>query len=185
METTHNDRDEIIRRIARYRADPDVARREAAQRVSAYVYGNILVFAALVPLETGVVTSGRAVLIVLGVAVSTFIAHIFAELLGGAIEHDPDAEDDDDWWSRLRGSVPIVSSATVPAALLVAAWIGWIPATAATLASEIYVMVRLAFIGIVVARLSNTGSFTRTLLAGLAAAGVAAAISILKVLTTH
>lgn len=58
---------------------------DAASRTSAYVYGNILVLAALVPLSIADVRSGTAVLIVLGTAVSTFFAHLFAETVGGSM----------------------------------------------------------------------------------------------------
>jgi hypothetical protein len=52
-------------------------RDNAASRISAYIYGNILVLTALVPIVTAEKHLG--ILVVLGAALSTFIAHSFAE----------------------------------------------------------------------------------------------------------
>ncbi|MFI6309918.1 hypothetical protein ACIBEK_07285 [Nocardia fusca] len=52
----------------------------AASRISAYIYGNILVLTALVPVVSAEKYVG--ILLVLGTALSTFIAHSFAETVG-------------------------------------------------------------------------------------------------------
>ena len=52
----------------------------ARRRISAYIYGNILVLAALIPVTKSQETVGIA--IVVGAALSTFLAHVFAESVG-------------------------------------------------------------------------------------------------------
>ena len=51
-----------------------------ASRVSAYVYGNVLILTALVPLHN--TSTSHAAMIVIGTGLSTFIAHAFAESVG-------------------------------------------------------------------------------------------------------
>lgn len=179
-------------RLVRYRADPNLSRAEAADRISAYVYGNILAFAAVVPLTTHAVETGRAVWTVLGVSVSTLLAHVFAEFLGAGVmgTHDtapgePGTSERTQWLHELRNSTPIATSATVPCLLLAAGWLGWLPATAAIVASEVYLFIRIALVGLVVERLHAERGTARTLLAGLVAAAVAAGISVLKVVAGH
>ncbi|WP_157545714.1 hypothetical protein [Hamadaea tsunoensis] len=183
------DRPGLRERVVRYRADPHLSREQAADRISAYVYGNILAFAAVVPLTEHTVASGKAVWAVLGVSVSTLLAHVFAELLGAGVLSTPGEGDGTGervaWTQELRNSTPIVTSATVPCLLLVAGWAGWLPATATVVASEIYLLVRIALVGLVVERLHTERSTARTLLAGLAAAAIAAGIAVLKAVVAH
>jgi len=55
---------------------------DAKQRTTAYVYGNLLVLAAILSVTEEDVDSNRAFWIVLGTAISTFVAHVFAEAMG-------------------------------------------------------------------------------------------------------
>jgi len=55
---------------------------DAAARISAYVYGNMVVLAALASLDLDAMTSGHAALVVAGVAASTFLAHAVADGIG-------------------------------------------------------------------------------------------------------
>ncbi|MCO8271639.1 hypothetical protein M1L60_13665 [Actinoplanes sp. TRM 88003] len=171
-------------RVVRYRADGDLSGERAAARISAYLYGNIIVFATLVPLTDEDAAHGHALTLVLGVAVSTYLAHVFSEIVGhnaraGApmTRHEIRHE--------LRDSQPVVSSAVLPCLLLAAAWAHWIEGSAATLISEIYLLVRMALVGFLVERLRSQKPSFRTLLAGLALAAVAAAISLLKAVLGH
>lgn len=171
-------------RIIRYRADRALTREQAAARISAYVYGNIILFAALVPMTEADAAHGHALQVLAGVAVSTLLAHVFAELIGhnvreekpltlGAIRHE------------LRDAGPIATTATVPALLMAAAWAGWLPGVAAIAASDVYLLLRLAAIGLIVERLRSSRVSPRTLLAGIGLAAVAAAIALLKVTVSH
>ena len=55
---------------------------DAAARISAYVYGNMVVLATLASLTQDAMTSGHAALVVAGVAASTFLAHAVADGIG-------------------------------------------------------------------------------------------------------
>ena len=58
---------------------------DAKQRTTAYVYGNLLVLAAILSVTDEDVDSNRAFWIVLGTGVSTFVAHVFAEAMGAQV----------------------------------------------------------------------------------------------------
>ncbi|GAC68198.1 hypothetical protein GS4_14_00270 [Gordonia soli NBRC 108243] len=61
------------------RISPD----RAARRITAYIYGTILVLAALIPVMTSPETFGVAIIV--GAAFSTSLAHTFAESVGQSL----------------------------------------------------------------------------------------------------
>jgi len=159
---------------------------DAATRTTAYVYGNILVLAALVILTPADIESGRAFWIVIGTAVSTYLAHVFAETLGGLVRHP--ATSPVTLRSALllaRESWPVLTSGLLPAAILAVGWLEIIPAATSLLLAEAVVLLRIAGTGIVVARLRNEPSSVRIILVGVAVGVVGALISLLKVYLTH
>ena len=159
---------------------------DAATRTTAYVYGNILVLAALITQTSEDVYSGRAFWIVIGTAVSTFLAHVFAEGLGGLIRHP--ANDPVTWRGALalaRESWPVLTSGLLPAALLVLGWTQIMTSGPSLVLAETVVLVRIAGTSIIVARLRNEPSSFRVILAGVAVAVIAALISLVKVYLTH
>jgi hypothetical protein len=159
---------------------------DAATRTTAYVYGNILVLAALVIQAPADVESGRAFWIVIGTAVSTYLAHVFAESLGGLIRHQ--ATETVTLRSALlvaRESWPVLTSGLLPAVILAVGWLGVIPATASLLLADAVVLLRIAGTGIIVARLRNEPSSLRVILLGVVVGVVGALISLLKVYLTH
>jgi hypothetical protein len=179
------DRDPGLReRIVRYRADPALPREEAAARTSAYVYGNILVFAAMLALTEEDVHHAHAVLVVLGAAACTFLAHVFSEVIGRGMRSDQ-AMTRADLLHELRDSNPIVTSALFPGLLLTLGALDWLPAGAVLIASDVYLFVRMALIGLIIERLRGGRASPRMLLAGLAIAVLAAAIALLKVTISH
>lgn len=157
-------------------------RRNAARRISAYVYGNILILAALIPVPTSPGHVG--VLIVLGTALSTFIAHVFAEGVGQSIRENRPLTSVDRW-SDLRDSVPILSSATLPCVILAGAWFGWLEPRTAQLLAEVAMLVRIGGIVFVIRRLQGTRPHRSTLVQALAVGGVATVVVVLKVILTH
>jgi hypothetical protein len=152
--------------------------REARERTTAYVYGNVLVLAAVVQATLGEVT-GRSVVIVLGTAVTTFMAHVFAGVVTSTT------------WSRrtllheARDARPILTAGLVPAALL---WLAlyWLPAPLAVVLAEVLLIVRIAVTGKVAARLAGEPTSRITAVAGIVIALVALVIVLMKVaLTSH
>lgn len=170
-------------RVIGFRADPSLSEADAVDRIGAYVYGNILTFAALVPLTAHAVATGHAVWAVLGVSASTLLAHVFADLVGGGVRSSPGGRPE--VFHELRNAAPIVTSATVPCLILLAGWAGWIAAGAAVLISEIYLMIRMAVVGLVVERLHAARPTAWALVAGVVAAVLAAGIAVLKAVIAH
>ena len=124
-------------------------RHDAASRISAYIYGNILVLAALVPVP--VADSSLGVAVVIGTALSTFVAHSFAEAVGDSVRQGT-ALTPAERRVELRNSVPILSSAVLPSLILCAGWIGWLEPRTAQVLAEIAVLVRIAGIVYVIGR---------------------------------
>jgi hypothetical protein len=155
-------------------------------RVSAYVYGNIFVLAALFATSPESVAHWSAVLIVAATSATTFFAHVVAHNIGQAIGRTENEEDLRVQLSKeARDAVPIMTSGTVPAVLLGLGAMGWLPSWLAQLLAEGYVVVRLAGTGIVVRRLSGAASDKGGLWSGLALAGIGIVIAALKEIFTH
>jgi hypothetical protein len=161
-----------------------LAPEDAARRVSAFVYGDILVLAALVALDPEDLNGTKAVAYVVGTGVSTFVAHVLAESVGFRLRTDQRLTREH-MRHELRDSLPIVSATAVPALLLGAVLPGWLDADQALLLAIAVTILRLASLGWVVAHLRQRRASISTLLSGvlLALAGIAAAA--LKWWLTH
>ncbi|BAL88090.1 hypothetical protein AMIS_28700 [Actinoplanes missouriensis 431] len=171
-------------RLVQYRANRRLPSAQAGARISAYVYGNIIAFASVVALKPADLGHGHALALVAGVTVSTFVAHVFADLVGS------NADDDETMTGsalrhELRDSMPVVTSALVPCVLMGVGWAGWLNPRTVIAASAFYLMVRMALVGFVIERLRHRRPSPRTLVAGLALAVAAAAIGLLKTVLSH
>lgn len=149
---------------------------DAQHRTTAFIYGNIVVLATLAPISLHQVT-GRDVVSVLGIAVSTFLAHLFATVVTST------------WsWPNLqrkaRDSAPILTSGVIPALLVSTALLGF-PSLGAVLLAELLLVARLAMLGTLIARLRGTPTSAGAKRAGLGIALVALVIVIAKVVLTH
>jgi hypothetical protein len=170
----------FVRRLLRGAPAPE----DSARRVSAFVYGDILVLAALVALDAEDLNGTKAVAYVVGTGISTFVAHVLAESVGFRVRTDqrvtPELVR-----HELRDSVPIISATALPALLLGAARLGWLDGGQALLLAIGVTVVRLASLGWVVGHLRQRRASWRTFLSGvlLAVAGVGAAA--LKWWLTH
>ena len=154
-------------------------------RVSAYIYGNIFVLAALFATSPESVAHWSAVVIVAATSATTFFAHVVAHNIGQSIGR-PDEEDlRAQLAQEARDAVPIMTSGTVPAVLLALGAVGWLLPGLSQLLAEAYVVVRLAGTGIVVRRLSGASSPRGGFWSGLALAGIGVTIAALKEIFTH
>ncbi|GAB83603.1 hypothetical protein RVF83_09800 [Gordonia rubripertincta] len=158
-------------------------REHAAPRISAYIYGNILILAALIPLH--LTDDFVGVLIVLGTAASTFVAHVFAEAVGRRVHEGPVHPTKTMVLRNLRDSVPILSSASVPCLILAAAWMGWIDPRTAQIAAEIVILLRIGGTVFVIDRLNNERPSRATLIGAAAVTVVATVIVVIKIVLTH
>jgi hypothetical protein len=149
----------------------------AQHRTTAFIYGNILVLAAVVQVSLHEIT-GRSVVTVLATAVTTFLAHVFADVITST-------------WSWLtvlhaaRDSAPILTSGIIPATLLLLAPMLGFPSSVAVLLAELLLVARIASVGIVVARLRTEPTSSNTVLGGIALALLGLIIVVTKVVLTH
>ncbi|WP_245650499.1 hypothetical protein [Nocardia harenae] len=157
-------------------------RSRAAARISAYVYGNVLILAALIPIPVSPRHVG--ILIVAGVALSTFVAHAFAESIGQSIREDRSLTAVDRR-GELRDSLPILTAAVLPCAVLAWAWFGGLEPRTAQLLAEGTVLVRIGGTAFVIRRLRGRRPHRSTLIQAVLVTAVATAVVVVKVILTH
>jgi len=85
-----------------------------AQLVSAAAYGSVLVLAALAVIGVSEVAEGHGAELVAGVGVATWIAHLFAELLGNRVLHPHRLHWGEAGEAALDGA-PILAATVLPA----------------------------------------------------------------------
>jgi hypothetical protein len=162
----------------------DQQREDAASRVSAYVYGNVLVMAALIALGPEDLHGPTGILYVLGTGVSTFVAHVVGDAAGRRIREGRSVR-----WSgvrrELRGSMPIATAATAPAISLLLAWPGPADADVVLIVALAVTDLRLALLGSAVEWFSGERSSLRLFLAGIGLAVISAVAAALKWQLTH
>jgi hypothetical protein len=93
-----------------------VARR--AEWATAAVYGTVLVLAALAVIDEENVSSGLGWELVVGVGATTWIAHLYAEVVGDDLRHGSALERDEVVRSMVDG-LPIIVASLPPAVVLV------------------------------------------------------------------
>ncbi|NLV79913.1 MAG: hypothetical protein GXY65_11345 [Rhodococcus sp.] len=165
--------------LTRHRPLPE---RSASGRMSAYIYGNLIVLATLVPITTTSQYVGIA--IVLGTSFSTFLAHAFAEAVALSV-HEGKELSRAERLGELRDSVPILSSAVMPCLILATAWVGWLEPRTAQILAEVTVLVRIASTVFVIQRLLGRRPTTSTVVAAAAIAVTATIVVVVKIALTH
>ncbi|MBY6413833.1 hypothetical protein HQ346_23070 [Rhodococcus sp. BP-252] len=173
----------LLHRPLLSRTDP-LDRENAASRISAYVYGNILILAALIPLTSPEEHTFQGVAIVVGTGVSTFVAHAFAEGVGQTVRTGSHLSRAGRW-EQLRDSVPILSATVLPAALLAVGWWGLLDPAIGQIAAEVVIIARIASTNFVIGRLRGEKPTRGTLLGSIALAVAAALIVSVKIVLTH
>jgi hypothetical protein len=149
---------------------------DARKRTVAFIYGNILVLAAVVQ-ATFIDLNARSVVVVLGTAATTFMAHVFAGVVTSTT-----------WsWHTLRrearDSMPILTSGFAPALLLSLALFG-LPALLAVLLAELLLIIRIGTTGMVAARLASEPASKSAVISGVVVALLALGIVVVKVVMT-
>jgi uncharacterized membrane protein YwaF len=156
-----------------------------AQRVSAFIYGNILVLSALVVLSPDALQTTRGFVQVLAVAFSTFVAHVMSDLFAHLLRH-PDGEGlAAKLPGDLRDAVPIASSAMPATVVLVAASLGWLEADLAWAIAIGVTLLPLSLLGPIAAWIAREPFSLRPLLAGVLLALLIGVIALLKAVLTH
>jgi hypothetical protein len=150
--------------------------------VSAYVYGNVLVLAAVVGASRATVASGAGVAVVAGTVLSTYVAHVLAHSIGslfGGTDGRSAVR------VQLRDAVPVISSGSTPALVLAATALGWLPTLWGQAVASAVVVARIAATGVVYRRLREDVPLRKAWTVGALAAAVAALAVVLKLTLTH
>lgn len=92
-------------------------RERLAERVSAASYGTILVLTALAAIDADAVASGLGWELVTGVGVATWLAHLYAELVGDLFRHE-EARPRKEIPRAMADGLPILLATVVPAVML-------------------------------------------------------------------
>ncbi len=158
-------------------------RARAARRIESYVYGNVLVLAAIIAAGTQDVAEGRTAAIALGTAASTFLAHLLAMLVGHQAEED--SPDGHSFRDAVRDGVPMATSGALPSVALALGWLGWVDPDVAWWIAVGIIGVRLISLGSVVSYLKGEPSRWKTALIGFVLAAAGVLVALLKNLLTH
>ena len=150
---------------------------------SAASYGTVLVLAALSVIGVSEVALGHGAELVAGVGVATWLAHLFAEILGQHVEHEVPRGRQEVARAAVDGS-PILAATVLPAIVLVLGRLDVVSATSARVAAIVVAILQLLGIGAVVAYVAPTQPAARwTFAASTAAAGLV--IVVLSVALGH
>ncbi|MCW2775742.1 MAG: uncharacterized protein JWN91_4068 [Nocardioides sp.] len=167
------------RRVEEARALPPERKRA---RVTAYVYGNILVLAAVATATPETIENGHAAVVVAATTITTYLAHVLAHEVGEALVNE-EVETDR---QELRDALPIISSGSIPIALLLAGALSkQVDIGLAELVAMGVVVCRLAATGTLVTRLGGQPSTRRAVWGGFALAAIGILIATLKAVFLH
>ena len=154
-----------------------------AERVRAASYGTVLVIAALGVTNVADVGLGYSAELVLGVGVATWIAHLYAELLGRhVVEHEPLRRTH--VTEAMADGSPILLATLLPATVLLIGRGDLLDAGPARTLALVVAFAQLLGIGAVVARRSPGRSHAGWLFAA-ATAGIGIGIGVVSVLLGH
>ena len=161
----------------------EIPRERLAELVSAASYGTVLVLAALSVIGVSEVAHGHGAELVAGVGLATWLAHLFAEILGGHVLHDSPRGRAEIARAMVDGS-PILAATVLPAAILLLARVDVLADGTARVLAIVVAILQLAGIGTVVAASAPTPPAMRWTYA-ISTAGVGLAIVALTVALGH
>lgn len=170
----------MSRSLTGRRADIDPHRVES--RVAAYVYGDVLVLAAVIGASPHSITSGTAMALVLATVASTYVAHVLAHSIGVLFGGDNDHERAG---HTLRDALPIISSGVVPAAVLLLAAAGLVTGLVGQAVAATVPLLRIAATGLIYRHLQDEVPFARAVWVGVLAAAVALLAVVIKLAVAH
>ena len=168
----------------RRRVGPDVTLDRARSRTSAYVYGNILVLTAVAGVDSANILDWSALFVVAGTTITTFLAHILAHSIGQQLGRTGE-EAQLHIRDEVRDSLPIASSGSIPALMMLLGAAGIVPPLWAQLIAALVIVGRLAFLGILVEKMTARKSTLGALWSGVVLAGLSVIIVSAKIFITH
>lgn len=128
-----------------------------AERISAASYGTVLIIAALLFVEPADVTSGWGWELVVGVGAATWLAHLYADVLGNRVRTE-DATRPHELRKAMIDGLPTLLSAVAPAAVLLLGRLGALEPRQALWLAVIVALLQLLAIGAFVGAVSGQRS---------------------------
>lgn len=180
---SHSRYDRLRDRIRRH-VGPDVSLDRARSRASAYVYGNILVLTAVAGVDSANILDWSALFVVAGTTITTFLAHVLAHAIGQQLGRTGE-EAQLHVRDEVRDSLPIASSGSVPALMMFLGALAIIPPVVAQLVAALIIVGRLAFLGILVERMTARTSTFGMLWSGVVVAGLSLIVVGATIFVTH
>jgi hypothetical protein len=159
------------------------ARRRLPELVSAASYGTVLTLVSLAAIDPEAVDSGLGWEIVTGVGVATWLAHLYAEVVGDHIRYDAPLDRQEMAEAAVDG-IPIVVAAVLPAVMLLLGRLDVLDDRVALWAAVAVALAQLVGLG---AFVGHATSAHRTAAWSYAAAtgAIGLAVVILKLLLGH
>jgi hypothetical protein len=90
----------------------------SAERISAAAYGTVLILAALPLIHPDDIADGVGWELVVGVGVATWMAHLFAEVVGDHVRHRAAAHERAEIARAMVDGLPILAAVVLPTAAL-------------------------------------------------------------------
>lgn len=156
----------------------------ARSRISAYVYGDVLVLGALLTVEVEAGRPGIGALTVALTTIVTYVAHVVSDAIGDRLGRDA-GEHAAHLPSELRDALPIASAGVLPTLLVLLGAVGLLPLIAAVAIGVAVVALRLASVGVVIAHWTGEPAPLAAITAGVTVALLGAAVGLLEVLVAH
>jgi hypothetical protein len=91
----------------------------SAERITAAAYGTVLTLTALPLIHPDDVVDGVGWQLIVGVGVATWLAHLFAEVVGDHVRHSAAAHERAEIARAMVDGLPILAAVVLPAATLV------------------------------------------------------------------
>ena len=161
----------------------EMPRDRVAELVSAAAYGSVLVLAALTAIGVSDVALGHGSEIVAGVGLATWVAHLFAELLGAHVRDIEPLHRHEVVRAAIDGS-PILVATVIPASVLGLARADLVSDGTARVLAIVVAVVQLFVIGAFVASSARVPRATKWTFA-LVTASVGVAVVLVTVLLGH
>ena len=124
-------------------------RERLAERVSAAAYGTVLVLASLALIDSDEVASGWGWELVTGVGLATWVAHLYAELVGDHVRHTA-APGRHELRRAMADGFPILLAAVPPGVVLLLGRVDLLAPRAALWAAVVIAFLQLVAVGGVV-----------------------------------
>ena len=157
-------------------------RERLARRVSAASYGTVLVLASLALVDADEVASGWGWELVTGVGLATWVAHVYAEVVGDHIRHTA-APGRRELRRAMTDGLPILLAAVAPAVMLLLGRLDVLAHRGALWAAVVVAFLQLVGVGALVGSLSDHGSGPWRFAAATGAFGFA--VVVVKIVLGH